>query len=96
MLIDLSNVDSLCSHSDRNHDNLDFGDPGRNDETATISVGKNHDTNGASGQTPRILPNVHMLRLSIFLGNGILHGDVEHFGEVLAKAMRSGCLNSTS
>ena len=82
----------LGGEADGDEDGLDLGDTRREDETLVVTVDHDHDTDDTGGQTPRVLPDVDVLAL---LG-GILDGDVEHLGEVLAQAVRGGTLDTTA
>lgn len=88
--------DLLCIDANRDNNDLDLGDPRRNDQSTVISVGQDHDTNGSGRKSPRILPYVNVLRLAGLLCVGVLHGDVEHLGEMLAKAVRGSGLDATT
>ena len=91
---------SLRSHlgvdANGDEDDLDLGDAGRNNHTTVVTVGQDHDTDGASSETPRVLPYVNVLGLAALLGVGVLYGNVEHLGEVLSKHVRCGGLDTTS
>ena len=82
----------LGGETDGDEDGLDLGDTGREDETLVVTVDHDHDTDDTGGQTPRVLPDMDVLAL---LG-GVLDSDVEHLGEVLAQAVRSGALDTAT
>lgn len=82
----------LGGEADGDEDGLDLGDTGREDQTLVVTVDHDHDTDDTGRETPRVLPDVDVLAL---LG-GILDGNVEHLGEVLAQAVRGGTLDTTA
>lgn len=89
-------VSRLGGDAARDDDNLDRGNPGREDKTLVVSVDHDHDADRACGETPRVLPDE-----SLGPAGGIcriLDGDIEHLRarEVLSEAVRGRTLNSTA
>lgn len=82
----------LGRQSARNYDDLQWRDPGRGDHPLVVSVRHDHHSNRPRRQSPRVLPHVEDLARLV----GVLDLDVEHLGEVLAKAVRGGGLDSSS
>ena len=69
----------------------------RDNKTLIVSVDHSHDANDAGGKTPGVLPDEEFLGFFwvAFFPRWVLDNNVEHLGEVLAKAVGCCALNST-
>ena len=61
--------------------------PGGQDESLVVAVDQCHDSDGASGDAPRVL-----VRKALLTRVWVFKGDVKHFREVLAQMVGGGPL----